>query len=111
MKLENLILQCNWSVIKMKLIIDVDVNQDENTIYGWYLYGYIVRDDNTISKYITDLALLNMLNLTNIKEYRNILSSFGTTTLANGRTCFKTEVIARTAIPLITTLINYNIIC
>lgn len=94
----------------MKLIINVQENKDKDKTYGWYIYGYIIRDDNTTSEYKTDLALLNMLNLVNIEEYRNILNSFGDTILANGRSSFKTKIIAQTAIPKITSLINNNMI-
>lgn len=93
----------------MELIIDVKENKDSDKVYGWYVYGYIVRDNNTISEYTTDLALLNVLNLVTITEYREILNTFGDTTLVNGKTTFKTKPIAKTVIPKIISLINHNI--
>ena len=90
----------------MDFFIDIDLNQDDNTFYGWYLCGYKVKENNTLLKYCTDTALLTQLTIQDIKIYRNMLAEFGNTTLANGRTCFESELIARSAISKISSYIK-----
>lgn len=93
----------------MKIILDVELNKDEDTNYGWYLYGYTVREKGVISKYSTDTALVNILNI-GLKEYRSILEEHGAVILANGRTCFPMKEMAQSVVPIIERLINYEII-
>lgn len=90
----------------MDFYIDVDLNFDDNTFYGWYLCGYKSKGNNILSKYCTDNALLTQLTINSIKEYRELLAQFGNTTLANGRTCFETELIAKSAIAAISSYIK-----
>lgn len=93
----------------MKVILDVELNEDSDTNYGWYVYGYIVREKGVISKYSTDTALITILNIT-LKKYRSILEEHGSVILANGRTCFPKKEMAQSVIPIIEELIDYGLI-
>jgi hypothetical protein len=89
----------------MKVKLSVALNEDKDTTYGWYLYGYIVQEKGVISKYSTDTALVNILNI-GLKEYRSILEEHGAVILANGRTCFPKREMAQSVIPIIERLIT-----
>jgi len=91
----------------MEVILDVELNEDKDTNYGWYIYGYINRGKGVVSKYSTDTSLISILNI-DIKKYRDILKENGSVTLANGRTCFPQKEMAKKAILAIEELINKN---
>lgn len=95
--------------LDIELIIDVDFNQDGDRMFGWYLYGYVTRPNGITSRYCSDSQLVVVL-LPGIKEYRKLLYDNGARVRANDRTCFADEGMARSMIPILTSMINYNML-